>query len=104
MPAKNNPIKRRLIAIVILAIAFFLLYLLEDHPQAIEKYYSNCFYLFICKAFHPVFNLIPFSVGDLFYVVLIGLIIFYFIRLIRLLFKKQFRQSGILALGVIIAI
>jgi hypothetical protein len=104
MPAKNNPIKRRLIAIVILAVAFFLLYLLEGHPQTIERYYSNGFYLFICKVFHPVFNLFPFSVGDVFYIVLIGLIIYYFVRLIKLLFKKQFRQAGILVLGVIVAI
>jgi hypothetical protein len=101
---KNNPVKKRFIAIAILAVAFFLLCLLEDHPNAIEKYYSNGFYLFICRVFHPVFNIFPFSVGDVFYIVLIGLIIYYLIRLIRLLFKKQFRQAGILALGVIITI
>src|ERR1700761_6742381 len=101
---KRNPIKRRLIAIGILALAFFLLILLENHPHTIERYYSGGFYLFICRVFHPVFNLFPFSVGDVFYIVLIGLIIYYFIRLIRLLFKKQFRQAGILVLGVIVAI
>ncbi|MGN6179943.1 MAG: DUF3810 domain-containing protein [Mucilaginibacter sp.] len=103
MPAKGNGIKKRLIAIGILAIAFFLLYLLEDHPQTIERYYSQGFYLFICRVFHPVFNLFPFSVGDVFYIVLIGLIIYYLVRFIRLLFKKQFRQAGILVLGVVIA-
>jgi hypothetical protein len=87
---------------VILVIAFFLLYFLEDHPQTIERYYSNGFYRFICQVFHPVFNLFPFSVGDVFYIVLILLIIYYFIRLIRLLFKKQFRQAGVLMLGVIV--
>jgi hypothetical protein len=87
---------------VILVIAFFLLYFLEDHPQTIERYYSNGFYRFICQVFHPVFNLFPFSVGDVFYIVLILLIIYYFIRLIRLLFKKQFRQAGVLMQGVIV--
>lgn len=104
MPAKSNPIKKRLIAIGILAVAFFLLWLLEDHPYTIERYYSSGFYLLICRVFHPVFNLFPFSVGDMFYIVLVGLIIYYLIRLIRLLFKKQLRQAGVLALGVVIAV
>jgi len=104
MHAKNNPIKRRLIAIAALIAAFFLLFLLEGYPHIIEKYYSNGFYRFICRVFHPIFNLFPFSVGDVFYIALILLIIYYFVRLIRLLFKKQFRQAGILVLGVIIAI
>lgn len=104
MPVKRNPIIKRLIAIVILAIAFFLLVLLEDHPQAIERYYSNGFYLVICHVFHPVFNIFPFSVGDVFYTVLIILIVYYLIRLVRLLFKKQLRPAGILAMGIVITV
>jgi hypothetical protein len=97
-------IKRRLIAIVILAIAFFLLFWLEDFPHVIEQFYSNGLYLLICRTFHPVFNLFPFSFGDVFYTVVILLIIYYFIRLIRLLFKKHFRQVWVLLFGVIVAV
>lgn len=104
MPVKSNLIKKRLIAIGILAVAFFLLYWLENYPHVIERYYSKGFYLFICHVFHPVFNLFPFSVGDVFYIVLIGLIIYYLVRFVRLLFKKRFRQAGILVLGVIVAV
>lgn len=104
MPVKNNPVKKRLIAIGILAVAFFLLYLLESHPNAIEHYYSDGFYLFICRVFHPFFNLFPFSIGDVFYIVLVAIFVYSLARLIRLLFKKQFRKAGILVLGAIITV
>jgi hypothetical protein len=101
---RKKLVKARIITIVILAFFLFLLGLLEDHPLIIEKYYSKGVYLFICSMMHPFFNLFPFSVGDILYLVVIGLMIYFFIRLIRLLFKKEFKQAGILALGVIVCV
>jgi len=100
----KNPLKTRIIVIVILAIALFLLGLLEDHPLVIERYYSEGVYLLICRILHPVFNLFPFSLGDVLYLVVIGFIIYYLIGLLRLLFKKQFKLAGILALGIIMSV
>lgn len=100
----KNVVITRIIAVVILAAILFLLGLLETHPLWIERWYSEGIYLWICRVMHPVFNLFPFSVGDVLYMVVILLIIYYFIKLIRLVFKKQFRLAGILALGVIISI
>jgi hypothetical protein len=94
----------RIMVIVGLAVANFLLGLLEDHPKVVERYYSEGIYLWICRLLHPIFNLLPFSVGDLFYLVVIGFIIYFFIKLIRLTFKKSFKQAGILILGAIIAV
>jgi len=106
MPLKprKNIVKTRLITIVVLAITIFLLGLLEDHPQIIERYYSKGVYLFICRVMHPVFNLFPFSMGDVIYGAVILLILYCLGRLIRLAFKKQFKQAGILVLGVIIGV
>ncbi|HWZ34749.1 MAG TPA: DUF3810 family protein, partial [Mucilaginibacter sp.] len=102
MPQRLNQIQKRFLAIGILAIALYLLNVFEDYPDAVEKYYSNGFYVFICKVFHPVFNLIPFSVGDILYIVVVVYLIYLFVRFIGLLFKKRFRQAGNLVLGVII--
>lgn len=102
--AAGNIINKRIIAIVILAVALVSLQIIEAHPNVIEHYYSEGIYLFICRVLHPVFNLFPFSVGDIIYLAVIGLIVYYAVRLIRLLFKKQFRQAGILCMGIFIAV
>lgn len=80
-----------------------LLDLLDDHPQFIERWYSEGIYLWICRILHPVFNLFPFSVGDVLYLAVIILIVYYFVKLVLLLFKKQFKQAGILLMGAIVS-
>ncbi len=99
---KSSIVKKRIVTIVILAVIYFLLQLLEAHPDAIERYYSTGIYPIICHIFHPVFNLFPFSAGDVLYLVAIGFIVYYVIKLFRLLFKKQFKPAGLLLLTMII--
>ena len=101
---KISVVKKRVITIIILAIVYFLLQLLEDHPEAIERYYSTGIYPIICRVLHPVFNLLPFSIGDILYLVAIGFIIYYLVKLFGLLFKKQFKIAGILVLGIIVTL
>src|SRR5438105_3066444 len=81
-----------------------LLLVFADHPQAVEKYYSEGFYQFVCYVLHPIFNLLPFSVGDVIYVFAIGYIIYAIIRVIALCIKKQFLQASTFTTGVIIMI
>jgi hypothetical protein len=102
MAKSKNIVLVRIMIIVGLAIADFLLGLLEDHPNVVERYYSEGIYLWICRILHPIFNLLPFSIGDVFYLVIIGLIIYFFIKLIRLAFKKLFKEAGVLILAAII--
>lgn len=102
-PQGKNVIRTRTIAIIVLAVVIVLLDLLNDHPQFIERWYSEGVYLWICRLLHPIFNLFPFSVGDVLYLAVIILIIYYFIKLIRLLFKKQFKQAGILVMGAVVS-
>jgi len=100
----KNIVRNRIIVIIILAFAEFLLGLLEDHPQTVERYYSEGIYLWICRILHPIFNLFPFSLGDVLYLMVICLIIYFFFNLIRSAFKKQFKRVGISLLGGVIAL
>ena len=101
---QSSIFKKRIIIIAVLAVVYFLLQWLEAYPLIIERYYSTGIYPVICHILHPIFNLFPFSVGDILYLVAIGFIVYYIVKLIRLLFKKQFRPAGILALGMIITL
>jgi hypothetical protein len=102
--SRKSPWVKRAAAIILLALAIYLLMVFADHPQAVEKYYSQGFYLFLCRVLHPVFNLFPFSVGDVVYLAVIAYLIYAFIRLIKLLFKKRFKQVGLLLTGVVIGV
>ncbi|PWK79647.1 uncharacterized protein DUF3810 [Mucilaginibacter oryzae] len=100
----NKPVIKYIIAIALLALAIFLLMLLAGHPAAVERYYANGFYMIVCRVFHPVLNIFPFSVGDILYIAIIFYLIYAFIRLITLLFKKQFTAAGRFVLGLIIGL
>lgn len=97
-------LKRRIIAIAILALVWVILILFAGHPNAVERYYSNGLYPVICHIFHPVFNLFPFSIGDIIYIVVVIYLIYAAVKLIRLLIKRQWRPAGFLLLGLIIGV
>jgi hypothetical protein len=92
----------RVIAIGALAVTLFLLTLFAGHPKTVERYYSKGLYPLICRVLHPVFNLFPFSVGDILYIVIIGLLIYALVQLTRLAFKKEFKRAGFFLLRIII--
>jgi len=100
----SKKLKVRAIVIIALAAAIFLLMVLADHPLFIERYYSEGFYLFICHILHPVFNLFPFSVGDILYITVICFLVYALYRLIKLSVKKQFKQAGIFLMGLVIGL
>ncbi|MES2266347.1 MAG: DUF3810 domain-containing protein [Bacteroidota bacterium] len=95
---------RRGLIILGLILAVNLLLVFADHPQAVEKYYSNSFYPFICHILHPIFNVFPFSVGDLIYLFVIGYLAYALIKLIVLCIKKKFVNAGIYAAGIVIGV
>lgn len=76
--------------------------LVANHENFIEKYYSNGLYKGVCDILHPVFNLFPFSIGDLFYAGAVIYLIYALLRLIILLFKSQWHAAGAFILGLII--
>ncbi len=103
-PNRTNIFKSRLITIVVLAIIWFLLMLLADYPVAVERYYSNGFYPVLCHIFHPLFNLFPFSFGDVLYITVVIYIIYAVYKLIKLCLKRQFKLLARFIIGIIIGV
>ncbi|MGZ3821179.1 MAG: DUF3810 domain-containing protein, partial [Mucilaginibacter sp.] len=101
---KKHPIRTRIIVITLLGLGIFILMVIADHPNIVERYYSNGFYRGVCYIFHPVFNLFPFSVGDLFYIGIIGYLVYAVGRLIKWLIKRQWKVAGAFLLGLVIGV
>lgn len=70
--------KTRLILAILLPVQFVLLGILKFFPNFIETYYSNGLYLYISTVFRYSFGWIPFSIGDIFYL-LIGILALYWV-------------------------
>ena len=68
---------------IILVIQWALIQLLAMYPKVIETFYTNGLYLFISNSLRFLLGWIPFSVGDIFYFVLIVLIIKEFIAFFK---------------------
>jgi hypothetical protein len=100
----SKKVRTRLIVITAMAILIFLLMALADYPQIVERYYSESVYPAICHILHPVFNLVPFSVGDVMYLFIVGYLVYALFKLIKLCVKKLFRQVGIFLLGMTIGV
>lgn len=88
------------LAIIIKTLSFF--------PEAIEKYYTYGFYSFFSKLLRLFTGWIPFSIGDVFYSLLIAYIIYQLIVFIRNfrkyfhlpLLKKALLRIAFIGLGV----
>jgi len=76
--------------------------IISQYPSVIEKYYSNGLYIYISKFLRLLFGWIPFSVGDIFYF----LIIIIFIRFIyfAIKYKKVQLKSSFFKFGAFISI
>lgn len=94
----------KVVIIAILAIIWVLMEVLMHFPDAIERYYSSSIYVGICWVLHPALNLIPFSIGDVFYIVIIIYGLYALVKIIRLLILKRFRQGFIYLLKLAIAL
>jgi hypothetical protein len=101
---KRNPLNARLITMAALAVFIFLITLLEDHPAAVERYYSRGLYPVICHVFHFIFNLFPFSIGDIIYVLAIIGLIYLVFRFVRMLIRRQWKPAVLLVCRVTIGV
>jgi len=104
----NKPAKRslrlKLITITLLTLVILVLMIVADYPLFIERYYSRGLYPFLCHILHPVFNLFPFSIGDLLYVAVIGYLVYALFKLIRQAITKEFKLAGIFLLRMVICV
>ncbi len=99
---KKKPIRARVIVILSLTLFIVLMMWFADYPNAVERYYSGGFYPVICHVFHPVFNLFPFSVGDIIYIVVVIYLIYALAQLIRMLLNRQRKPAWNFVLGITI--
>jgi len=100
----KRTLKIRAIIIAALAIAIYLLMFFAGYPQAVERYFSEGVYPAISMVLHLVLNIFPFSIGDVLYILVIGYLVYAFIKFIKLLFKKEFLTAGFRVLKLIIKV
>lgn len=103
-PKERKILINQSLIILGLIAAVNLLLVFADHPQAVEKYFSKGFYPVVCRILHTVFNLLPFSIGDLIYLFIVGYILYALVRIIALCIKKKFLQAGILTSRIFIGV
>jgi len=101
---QKNELKSKAVIIASLFVAIVLLMILANYPQFIERYYSEGFYPFVCHLLHPIFNLFPFSVGDILYIVVIAYLVYALFRVVKLTLKKEYRQAGMLLMKLVIGV
>ena len=94
-------IKKRLFWVVFLFLLIILLFQLKNYPAIVEQYYSQALFPFIRSGLQFIFNKIPFSTGDIFYLLLILFIIVSIIRVIR---KGFFQQKGTDAIYILLGL
>lgn len=80
---KNKKINR--ILAILLIVQWIFVQAISNSPEFIERYYSNGVYIFISRFFRFIFGWIPFSFGDILYIVF-GFII---LRAIVISIKKR---------------
>ncbi|MBS1665663.1 MAG: DUF3810 domain-containing protein [Bacteroidetes bacterium] len=80
---------KRKIAWICLVVLAVVIKVFSMWPDAVEKYYSRGFYLFLSRLQRILFGWIPFSIGDVFYGILLIGGIYGLVRLIRRLVRRE---------------
>ncbi|MDG1041024.1 MAG: DUF3810 domain-containing protein, partial [Polaribacter sp.] len=89
--------KRTIFLGILFAFQVAFVQLIRNYPSFVEHYYSNGIYRFTSVLLRFLFGWIPFSFGD----VLIGVLVFVFIRFIYRLFKDKFKNLKLKLLQVV---
>lgn len=103
-------LQRKIASIIASSLLIFLIFQLKRYPNSVEKYYSDIIYVQISSLLQISFNFIPFSVGDVFYLVIIavfGRLIFNLLRSVvhwRWTLACSTALSAVLALQLLIVI
>ncbi|RMA58608.1 DUF3810 domain-containing protein [Ulvibacter antarcticus] len=78
----------KLILAILLPLQVILLHILKNFPQFVETYYSLGFFPFISKLSRYLFGWIPFSIGDVFYLLMTIIAIRWLYKNVRRLTKE----------------
>lgn len=97
--------KLKLFTSVFLLGLIILIYRQKSHPELIEKYYSGTLYPRIRTGLQFIFDKLPFSLGDIFYVALSIAILISIFKLFRSFFIKKRQQERVkITLNMIICL
>lgn len=78
-----NNTKKNKIAIGFLFFQWLFIRFISNFPDFIERYYSNGIYLIISRFFRIIFGWIPFSIGDVLYIVTVFYIFLFIVKIIK---------------------
>src|SRR5579872_1270224 len=87
---------RRRIAWIILLVLAATVKIVSLFPTVVEKYYALGVYPNISRFQRLLFGWIPFSIGDLLYIIVSGWLIYLVVRLIRRLIRRQADKAWLL--------
>lgn len=99
---KSSKFKSRLLAIAMMSVLLVLIFSLRTSPDFVERYYSTGLFTFVRGGFQFLFNHLPFSAGDILYIIIIILLIWGLVTVIKLLVRKNFHEAGQLLLGFVL--
>ncbi|MES3016957.1 MAG: DUF3810 domain-containing protein [Bacteroidota bacterium] len=99
---QHSKLRSTLLAIACMLVVIILIFSLKSYPDFIEQYYSNGLYVLIRTGFQFLFNHVPFSVGDVFYIIIVVLLFIGVFQIIRLLIRKQLNEAGLLLLRLVL--
>lgn len=100
----DTKIRHLLGTIGVLSLVLIIVFTLSAFPHIIEHYYAEGFFIYVSRTLHFIFNLIPFSFGDVLYIVTIGYLIYALIMAVRMAFKRLFKLLGLFILRFLIGI
>jgi hypothetical protein len=93
---KQNFKTWHIVLTVLLPLQIFAIQLLKQYPEWVENHYTLGLYQIYAKIFQSVFSLVPFSIGDLFYI----LVVLILLNKLRLIFLKRLKLRWTLLLQV----
>lgn len=79
-----------------------LVFRLRNYPVLVEEYYSARVYPLIRVCLQFLFNAVPFSVGDVLYLLIIIALIIGCVQLVKLSLGKRFREGGFMLLRFVL--
>ena len=100
----SNYKRRQLVTALTLLIIIVLLICFRQKPDWVERFYFGGLYPVICYLLRPLFNLAPFSLGDIIYLFVIACLLAGSFKALWYLFKARFNLLGRLAFRFLIAL
>ncbi|HYH55615.1 MAG TPA: DUF3810 family protein, partial [Anseongella sp.] len=84
----NKNIRRKILAVLILLPLILLISWLNTHPGWVERLYALPVYPLVGDLLRLLFSWIPFSIGDILYLIAAGLLVWQLLKLFRNLFSR----------------